>query len=56
MDETTIAVTNAASSMLRHLCFSEKHYFMIGRSADSEIFFWKLTEPAAYTVYTTVIR
>ena len=56
MDEATIAATNAAGNMFRHLCFSEKHYFMIGRSADTEIFFWKLTEPAAYTVYTTVIR
>jgi hypothetical protein len=56
MDEAAIAATNAAGNMFRHLCFSEKHYFMIGRSADTDIFFWKLTEPAAYTVYTTVIR
>ena len=31
MDEATIAATNAAGNMFRHLCFSEKHYFMIGR-------------------------
>ncbi len=52
---TAAEATNGASRTIPYLAFSAKGYFMIGRTADPEICFWKLTEAHETTTYTTVI-
>ena len=53
--EGTDAV-NGANNKFPHLAFSAgKHYFMVNKSADSEIHFWKLSGNTV-TVYTTEIN
>ena len=53
--EETVDATNAASRSLPHLSFSPNHYFMAGRTANAEIFFWKMAGSVSTTTYTTVI-
>lgn len=53
---TAAEATNGASRTIPYLAFSAKGYFMIGRTADPEICFWKLAEAHETTTYTTIIH
>jgi hypothetical protein len=56
MNGEAVDATNASSKARPHLTFSAaKNYFMVNSAASAEIFFWKLGDTAATTVYTTVI-
>ena len=55
MNDGAVDATNTASKTLSYLDFSTKNYFMMNRTASSEICFWKLTSASESTVYTTVI-
>lgn len=52
---TAAEATNGASRKIPYLGFSANNYFMISRTANPEIFFWKLAPAQEATVYTTVI-
>jgi hypothetical protein len=56
MNGDAVDAANAASRSLSHLGFNTaKVWFSVVRKADSRIFFWKLSDNAASTTYTTVI-
>ena len=55
MNGEAVDATNAASKARPHLTFSTKGYFMVDRTANAEIFFWKLAGSTETTTYTTVI-
>lgn len=52
---TTVEPTNGASRTIPYLGFSANNYFMMNRTANPEICFWKMTDTQESTVYTTVI-
>ena len=54
MNGSAVKATNSYSSRYPYLSFSSSKYFMINSSANSSIYFWKLTDTGA-TYYTTVI-
>ena len=55
MVDGAVDAANASSKSLPHLAFSTKNYFMVGRNADTQIFFWKMGGSSSATTYTTVI-
>ena len=55
MNGAAVDAVNAASRTNSHLSFNAKGYFMVGRAADANVFFWKTTGVTTSTVYTTVI-
>ena len=55
MNDGAVDATNTASKTLSHLDFSAKNYFMMNRTASSEICFWKMGGSSSVTTYTTVI-
>ena len=56
MNGESTDASNGASSKLPHLSFSAgKQYFMVNRTADTGIYFWKLSS-STVTVYTTEIN
>ncbi len=55
MNGEAVDATNAASRSYSHLSFATANYFMLSRSAGTNIYFWKLTDGGSSTVYTTVI-
>ena len=56
MNGEAVDATNTASRTMTHLTFSEKHYFMVNRTANDNIFLWKQGEGgSSTTIYTTEI-
>ncbi len=55
VNDTAAEATNGASRTIPYLGFSANNYFMVSRTANPEIFFWKQTEALETTVYTTTI-
>ena len=56
MNGAAVDATNAASRTNAHLSFNAKGYFMVGRAANENVFFWKTTGITTTTVYTTEIN
>ena len=56
MNGAAVDATNAASKTNAHLSFNAKGYFMVGRAANENVFFWKTTGVTTTTVYTTEIN
>ncbi len=56
MNGAAVDATNAASRTNAHLSFNAKGYFMVGRAANENVFFWKTTGVTTTTVYTTEIN
>ncbi|MBR0507194.1 MAG: InlB B-repeat-containing protein [Clostridia bacterium] len=56
MNGAAVDATNAASRTNTHLSFHTKGYFMVGRAANENVFFWKSTGDTTATVYTTEIN
>ena len=56
MNGAAVDATNAASKTNAHLSFNAKGYFMVGRAANENVFFWKTTGVTTTTIYTTGIN
>ena len=55
MKDGTVDAANLASKTRSHLGFSPRNCFMIDRSANDGICFWKMGGTTSTTIYTTII-